>query len=288
MKSNSPVRNRILQITGILIIAYSTWAQVGMKMRIEDREAIQKFGDEGISLSFRNLYLMQANLHYALVGSDTLPTLCFIHGSPGSWDAFSNFMLDSLLRSRFRMISVDRPGFGFSSFGIAYTLPEQGEIIGNLLKVESNGKPLHLIGHSIGGPIVVWLAQRSPELISSTTVVAGSISPIHEPRERWRIPLDNFPLKYLVPGALRTSNSEILSFKTDLFILDTGYSHITAPITFIHGDKDPLVTVENAYYGMRKMENFDGASIIILEEANHFIPWNRFEFIRDFLLKRDS
>jgi pimeloyl-ACP methyl ester carboxylesterase len=256
-----------------------------MRMRIADEEAVQSFHSMGVELTFRNYHNELSNLHYAVVGSDTLPTLFFIHGSPGSWDAFGNFMLDSLLRSRFRIISIDRPGFGYSSFGSVSSLPDQAAIVADLLKKESNGQALHLIGHSIGGPIVVWISQRSHELIASTIVLSGSISPLHEPKERWRIPLDIFPLKYLVPGALRTSNSEILSFKSDLFILDTGYKHILAPLVFIHGDKDPLVTVENAHYGMQKLADFDRASVVILEGANHFIPWNRFELIRDYLYK---
>jgi pimeloyl-ACP methyl ester carboxylesterase len=33
----------------------------------------------------------------------------FVHGSPGSWDAFIGFFKDSLLVGKARLISVDRP-----------------------------------------------------------------------------------------------------------------------------------------------------------------------------------
>jgi hypothetical protein len=58
-------------------------------------------------------------INYVEVGNDTLPTAIFVHGSPGSWSAFVDFMkVDSLLE-KVRMVSVDRPGFGHSGFGDA-------------------------------------------------------------------------------------------------------------------------------------------------------------------------
>ncbi len=286
--TNTPrIRKRLLQALGLLILVYSIFAQVGMKMRVSDVEAIQRYAAEGVQLHFNNLKVDGTALHYAYTGPDTLPTLVFIHGSPGSWDAFGNFLKDSILRSHFRIVSIDRPGFGYSEFGHSQSLPRQSELIGALIKHLHNDKPFHIVGHSLGGPIAVWIAQHHPSLISSAVILAGSISPIHEPVENWRKPFASFPLMYLVPGALRTSNYEILSFKQDLLLLDTGYQQITAAITFIHGEKDQLVPVENAYYGMDKMAGYPKADTIILKGEGHFIPWTQFELIRDHLLSEE-
>ena len=40
------------------------------------------------------------HIHYAMTGSDSLPTLFFIHGSPGSWDAFAEYMKDSSIAEK--------------------------------------------------------------------------------------------------------------------------------------------------------------------------------------------
>lgn len=59
------------------------------------------------------------SIHYARIqsGPDTLPTVLFIHGPPGVWDAFVGFFADSALYNRAQLISVDRPGFGKSGLG---------------------------------------------------------------------------------------------------------------------------------------------------------------------------
>jgi pimeloyl-ACP methyl ester carboxylesterase len=223
-------------------------------------------------------------LHYVKTGSEKLPTLFFIHGSPGSWDAYKGYLADTSLLKYFRVIAIDRPGFGYSDFGTAYHLPEQAALIYQIVRKEYNGQPLHLIGHSLGGPVVVKLAQDHPEAYASLTILAGSISPYEEPKEKWRSIFVDNPLKYLIPGAFRTCNTEIWYFKKDLYMMDSGYDKLKMPVTFIHGDQDPLVTVRNVAYGKLKLADHKNIKVIIIPGANHFIPWEHFDIIEKHLL----
>jgi hypothetical protein len=52
-------------------------------------------------------------IHFASVGEGA-DTIVFVHGSPGSWSAFSRFLMDEDLKKAGRLISVDRPGYGLS------------------------------------------------------------------------------------------------------------------------------------------------------------------------------
>ena len=61
-----------------------------MKFRISDSKAKQEFEQKGLQISFHYTNANEKGLHYVKSGSDTLPTLFFVHGSPGSWDAFKN------------------------------------------------------------------------------------------------------------------------------------------------------------------------------------------------------
>ena len=255
-----------------------------MKFRISDSKAQKEFELKGLSVSFRFTEKNGKGLHYVKCGSDTLPTLFFIHGSPGSWDAFKIYMMDTALLQHFRIISIDRPGFGYSSFGKALHLDEQAVLINTIIKKENNNKPLHLVGHSIGGPVIVKLAQDFPDEINSLTILAGSISPKDEPKEYWRYLFLYTPLHFLMPGAFRPSNDEIVYFKKDLYTLDTGYAGITIPVTFIHGDADKFVTVKNVEYGKKKLSNNRDVKVIIIPGANHFIPWQHFDIIKTHLL----
>jgi pimeloyl-ACP methyl ester carboxylesterase len=268
----------------IFLLCWIVMAQSCMKFRISDSKAKQEFEQKGLPIGFNYTGVNEKGLHYAKTGADTLPTLFFIHGSPGSWDAFKIYMMDTALLQHFRIISIDRPGFGYSGFGTALHLDEQAVMINTIIKKENNHKPLHLVGHSIGGPVIVKLAQLYPDEISSLTILAGSISPKDEPKEYWRYLFLYTPLHLLMPGAFGPSNDEIVYFKKDLYALDTGYATVTMPVTFIHGDADKFVTVKNVDYGKKKLLNNSGVKTIIIPGASHFIPWQHFDIIKTHLL----
>jgi pimeloyl-ACP methyl ester carboxylesterase len=253
-------------------------------MRMPDTKAKAEFSRQDILPHFMYTSFDCVNLHYVKVGNDTLPTLFFIHGSPGSWKGYRRYLMDSDLLKHFRIIAIDRPGFGYSNAGHAYHLSDQAGLIYSIVKKEYNGKPLHLIGHSLGGPVVVKLAQDHPEAYASVTSLAGSISPYDEPKEKWRAIFVHNPLQYLLPAAFRVCNTEIWYFKKDLFEMDTCYDRMTMPVTFIHGDKDNLVTVKNVAYGIQKLSFNTQVKVIIIPGANHHIPWEHYDIIKRHLL----
>ncbi len=255
-----------------------------MKFRISDSKAKKQFEEKQVSANFLNVEVRGISVHYVKTGNDSLPTLFFVHGSPGSWDAFKIYMMDSLLLQHFRLISVDRPGFGYSNFGSAYRLAGQADMINSVVEKEDNHKPVHLIGHSIGAPVIVQMAQNHPDKFASLVLLAGSISPDHEPREYWRYLFMYTPLRLLMPGAFKPSNNEILYFKKDLFSIDTGYAALKMPVTFIHGDADKFVTVKNVDYGRLKLAGNAQVKVIIIKGAGHFIPWEYFDTIKGHLL----
>lgn len=270
-----------------LLIFFITWiifAQSCMKFRISDSEAKKQFEQKGLNANF--LYLKEdgISLHYVKTGADDLPTLIFIHGSPGSWDAFKGYMMDTGLLQHFRIISIDRPGFGYSNFGTAYHMSTQVPLINKVITKENNQKPVHLIGHSIGGPVIIQMAQDHPDAFASLTIVSGSISPRHEPKEYWRYLFTYSPLKWLMPGAFRPSNDEIVYFKKELRYIDKRYAAVNMPVTFIHGDKDKFVTVKNVDYGKEKLKHNPDVKVIIIPGAGHFIPWEHYDTIKKHLL----
>ena len=268
----------------IFILGWIILAQSCMKFRISDSEAKKQFDQKGVPVSFHYADVEETGVHYTKTGSDTLPTLFFVHGSPGSWDAFKGYMMDTDLLRYFRIISVDRPGFGYSDFGSAYRLEEQAVMINKVIELEDNNKPLHLIGHSIGAPVIVQMAQDYPNEFASLTLLAGSISPKDEPKEYWRYLFMYTPLRLLMPGAFKPSNNEIIYFKKDLYSIDTGYAGIKIPVAFIHGEADKFVTVKNVEYGKQKLVDNPNVKVIIISGAGHFIPWEHYDIIKTHLL----
>ena len=255
-----------------------------MKFRETDEQAKKEFDSLGINLVTKTIRAGNFNLHYVQVGSDTMPTLFFVHGSPGSWSAFKRYLQDKDLLQRYRMIAVDRPGFGYSEFNNAKNLDDQAKIIGYLLHSIQNNKPVFLIGHSLGGPLIAKLDLENTDIVSGLVILAGSMDPKAEKPERWRPLLFKTPLNYFVPGAWRPSNEELWYLKTDLKKLDVNLDKITCPVWVIHGDKDNLVPISNVKYAQEKFKNAKKIEVKILPNANHFIPWTHFKEIKEVLL----
>ena len=83
-------------------------AQSCMKFRISDSKAKAAFAQKGLQASFHYTGAGEKGLHYVKTGADTLPTLFFVHGSPGRWDAFKIYMMDTALLQHF-FTAIERP-----------------------------------------------------------------------------------------------------------------------------------------------------------------------------------
>ncbi|MEO7767540.1 MAG: alpha/beta hydrolase [Ferruginibacter sp.] len=267
----------------VFLILWVIMAQSCMKFRISDSEAVKKFEKAGVTLTTASVKVGGANIHYAKTGNDSFPTIVFIHGSPGSWDAFSGYMQDKDLLQKYRMISIDRPGFGYSNFGDAQHIEDQSAMISPLFDLWKNGKPVYLVGHSLGGPMVIQLNADNPGLFSGLVLLAGSVDPAEEKKEKWRYILDAGLLRYMVPGAFSPSNKELLYFKKDVYALQDKFALVKCKVIIVHGTQDPLVPVGNATFAQHKLVNANSVKLILIPGANHFIPWTKYDTIKQIL-----
>ena len=279
---------RPLKIAGICLLLWLIVAQSCMKFRITDSEAKKKFSAAGVSLQTPVKKINGFPLHYAATGNDTLPTLLFVHGTPGSWNAFQHYLMDSTLLQHYRIISIDRPGFGYSDFGNAMNLSAQTDIIASWMDSVNNKKLFIIIGHSLGGPLAVKLAAARPKYIKDLVILAGSLDPAAENPEKWRPVLFRTPLNFLVPGALRPSNEELWYLKRDLKEMTADYEKITCPVYILHGTKDMLVPYSNVAYAKKMFTKSTMVKVTTFEKENHFIVWTRKREITDLLMQLSS
>lgn len=275
---------RFMKISGLLLLVWLVFAQSCMKFRMSDNNAKKEFLSTGVVLHTAVKKINDFPLHYVQTGNDTFPTLLFVHGTPGSWDAFKNYLKDSALLQHYRIISIDRPGFGYSNFGNAMHLAAQTNIIANWMDEVNNNKPVTIIGHSLGGPLVVKLAAARPQYTRQLVILAGALDPAAEKPERWRPLLMYTPLQYLVPGALRPSNEELWYLKKDLKEMTADYQKITCPVYIFHGTKDALVPYSNVAYAKKMFTQSTKVSVTTFENENHFIVWTREKEIKELLM----
>lgn len=259
----------IICFTGLLLSMDSC-----MQFRMSKSEVDNFFKGKmypGIEHSY---FVGRQKINYIISGNDSLPLVVFVHGSPGSLSAFIDFMDDTVLLEKTQMISVDRPGFGASNFG--YAEPELVKQVAELkpmLEKHKNNRPVYLVGHSLGGPIIARMAMDYPELIDGLIFVAGSVDPDLEPNEWFRAPLATPFLKWMLPRSIRASNDEIYQLKPQLEEMKPLWSKITCKSIFIQGDKDELVPKENADFAKKMLVNAP-FEMVMYPDMNHFVPWS--------------
>lgn len=256
-----------------------------MQFRMSQSELDTFFAKKEKKGIARSYLLGKRRINYVIAGEEQLPLVLFVHGSPGSLSAFINFLGDTALLKKAKLASVDRPGFGLSDFGYAEpSLAKQAALIKPIIERHGNQRPVILVGHSLGGPLIARMAMDFPELIDGLVIVAGSIDPELEPHEWFRAPLATPFFKWMLPRSLRASNDEIYKLKPELQDMMPLWSQIVAPTIVIQGKKDTLVPPGNADFA-RKMITNAPLKFILREDMNHFVPWSHPELIREAVIE---
>jgi pimeloyl-ACP methyl ester carboxylesterase len=258
-----------------------------LSFRMSQKDLDKAFMLQSQKPSQHQISIQNRTINYAEIGSDSLPVAFFVHGSPGSWSAFVDFMKDETLLQKVKIVSVDRIGFGDSDYGSSErSLETQAALLKPVVeRFKKQGKRMILVGHSLGGPLIARMAMDYPQLIDNLVIVAGSIAPDLEPNEKWfRIPLDFLPIRVLVPGSLRSSNHEILYLKPELEKMIPLWKNIKQPTVVIQGGKDNLVHPANADFAQKMLVNVEKLKIIKIDSMNHFVPWSHPQLIKEAIM----
>lgn len=259
-----------------------------LTFKVSQKDINEKFMGYQMKPVQHQMEVQYIKMNYAEIGSDSLPVVFFVHGSPGSWGGFIDFMKDTVLLKKVKMVAVDRIGFGNSDFGNAEkSLVVQAELLKPIVaKFKKTGKKIILIGHSLGGPIIARMAMDYPELIDNLIIVAGSIAPDLEPNEKWfRIPMDFMPISILIPASFRASNHEILYLKPELEKMLPLWKNIRQPVIVIQGGKDMFVSPKNADFAEKMLVNAKSLKIVRIDTMNHFVPWSHPQLIKNAILE---
>ena len=166
----------------------------------------------------------------------------FVHGSPGTWDAFLGVMSDPRLVARAHVMAIDRPGFGGSSAGgHEPSLARQAEAVAAVLRERSPGRRALLVGHSYGGPVIARLAMDHPEQVAGLVLVAASIDPKLEQTMWIQRAADSRALAWTLPSTITACNRELMALRGELEAMLPLWEQVRAPVTVIQGDADRLV-----------------------------------------------
>lgn len=261
-----------------------------LSFRISDKQALEGFRKKKINAQFHQYKFAGHTVHYVQSGNTEADILLFfVHGSPGSWNAYQTYIEDSSLNANFLMISVDRPGYGYSDFGEKEeSLTMQSIIYAPLLKkFKEQGKKIVLIGHSYGGPVVAKMGMDFEEVISGILFIAPSIDPNLEKKLWIQDPATWKIFRWMIPPAIVVSNEEILALKNELIRILPQWKSIDIPVIFIQGGKDNLVDPMNKDFAIKQIES-KNLELMYYPDLDHFIPFTHPYIVKDAIEKMDT
>ncbi|MBL7776368.1 MAG: alpha/beta hydrolase, partial [Saprospiraceae bacterium] len=279
MKTTLVFKRRALWLwLGLALLSWILAVQAGcLAMRTPDREWREELPKKGQNLPpvFHDFQIPgYRRIHAVSIGrTDSLPLAVLVHGSPGSADAFLSYLADTTLTDRMRLASFDRPGFGFTEgFGRPEgSLIRQAQAVEAVADALSPHRPVLLVAHSYGAPVIVQYAMLYPERVAGLVLVAGSIDPDLEEHPWWQKAIDRAPLRWLTPKSLWTSNREIIFLESELRRIGTDWAAIRCPVVLVHAHNDRLVPFENVAFARNKLLNAASVQLVEMERGDHFI-----------------
>lgn len=225
-------------------------------------------------------------LRYVSIGNDSQPTLLFIHGSPASMSLYRGRFVDKTILRTFRVLAVDRPGYGYSGFGQPEpSIQKQSEMIRPILDSLYKARhPIIVVGGSFGAPIACRLAMDHPDLVDGLVLTGPAIGPGRE-KVFWFAPIiENPTLRWFIPRMFRSANTEKLHHKEELEKMLPYWKNIRVPVMYMQGAKDHLIDTSNASFARQHLVNAPYLEIYFFPNRHHYLAQFEWPTIKNKIL----
>lgn len=272
-------------IIGIIIIACLVFDHY-VQFRRSDEELNKIFAEQHIDASIHYYTTHGRRLRYVAAGNDSLPTLLFLHGSPGSISYYSSRYKDSSLQGHFRIYAVDRPGYGYSGLGDPEpSIQKQAEMVRPLLDSLHQAKhPIIVVGSSYGASIACRLTMDHPELVDGLVLTGPAIGPGRETYFGITPFIEHWSVRWFIPRIFRSANTEKVHHKKELEKMLPYWKNIRVPVYYLQGDKDDIVDTSNAGFARKQLINVPSLEIKFLNGRKHLLARYEWQAIKQAIL----
>lgn len=254
-----------------------------------DSELAEHYKNSALKPVYKKSELSDRNQHYAVLSkSDTLPLLVMVHGAPGAWYGYLNLTDDSLLQEHFKIIAVDRLGYGKSGYGKEeLSIETQAKAIKQIIdKENTSNKKVYLLGRSYGAPITAWLAINFPEQFEKLVMASPVIDPDKE-KFYWFSDLGNSSLvQWMLPDLLNVATKEKFAHQKEMKIMLPKWENLCTPTYVLVGEDDNVADTANFSFAKKHITNCT-AVFMKLQHTGHQITQHHPELIRELLLQTD-
>lgn len=255
------------------------------KLRRSDKQLSRAFRKSTIKPSVHYYVHNNRSMRFVELGQDSSkPVIIFCHGSPSSLSMFDIFLKDRDLLNHAQLVSVDRPGYGFSGFGkVEPSIHKQAEHLGPLIE-RYTGRKIILVGSSYGGPVVARLGMLYPEAIQGLVFISASLAPGREKVYRVSHWMKRKWLGWMFPRVLRTATIEKLYHETALREIEPDWEKIRSEVVLFHGTADALIYPDNATYARNKLSAAKRVELRFVDAVGHTIVYDRPQLVKEALI----
>jgi len=198
----------------------------------------------------------------------------FVHGTPGSWQGYAEYLQNQELSDRAHLVAIDRSGFGQSDHGHVPSFRQQAAILMRLQALNQSGKPIIVVGHSLGGSLAYRMAIDFPKQIAGLLIISASVDP-ELGKARWYNRVASWgAINWLVPQELMKANIEIMPLQDELLAMQPRLSDIKSRVTIIHGEQDKLVNFGHLAFATAELSNAQ-LNTVAFPDMGHFILWDQ-------------
>lgn len=283
----------ILKIFGSLFILFVIFLLVAdqfVQFRLSDKELTRFFTKHHIPGSIHYYTAGGRKMRYISIGDDSLPVLVFIHGSPASLSIYTDYYKDTALINHFKMLAVDRPGYGYSGLGKpVQSIQQQAKMISPILDSLCKIKrPVMVMGGSYGTSVACRLAMDYPQLVDGLVLVAPSLAPGEETTYSISYAAALPAINWFVPRMLQSANEEKLTHKTELQKMVPLWKNIKVPVIYLQGENDELIDTSNASFARNHLVNAPYLSIEFIKNETHVIAYSAQKLIKKKIFEMEA
>ncbi|HEY0432942.1 MAG TPA: alpha/beta hydrolase [Chitinophagaceae bacterium] len=259
-------------------------------VRVLNDAAIEKhYANRPAKPQLRFIKYRNFKIHHAVIGDSTKPLLVIIHGSPGAWYSSMKLLDDSSLQRNFRLVSVDRVGFGKSEYGVSEpSIRAHVEYISRIVNQYNHQGQIYLMGSSYGAPIAASFAMQYPDLVKELYLVSPVIDPASEKMFWFSYVGRIAPVSLWLPEYLNVAGDEKFAHRRELRSLKAHWGEITCKTYVLMGANDHLASLRNLDFARRKLTSAYQPEFILLPKTGHAIIWQQTNLLVSLLMKQDS
>ena len=230
-------------------------------------------------------------------GNKSMPSIMFIHGggiSGWMWQKQVEHFRD------YHCLVPDLPEHGKSINEGLLSISDCADRMADLIESKANNRKAHVVGHSLGGKVVVELLSRRPDLVDHAVVASALFRPMfllnlfHRPfvykltvamlRNRGLLALTTKQLKFPDEFYLENSKEDFKRLTSDSLYriyeqlyqyqkIPAGLVKANVPTLIMAGDKEPKAMRQSVIDVAEALPNSKG---ILIKRADHTYPWSAY------------